>query len=85
MSSEAGDEVEGEGDLAPPDWRVRAVEVTHMPLRDWRTHCVMGRGRTHHHVTNQKSEDQSRMLTIAMDYYFVKMESVVNAQCQKNQ
>ena len=44
------------------------------------THSVMDRGRTHHHVTKQKSEDQSRRPTITMDCYVVKMNSVVNAQ-----
>ena len=70
MSEEAGDEVEGEGEVASPDWRVRAGprnrptqncreehEATHVPFRDWCTHCMMGRGRTHHHVIKQTSED----------------------------
>ena len=59
-----------EGELAAPDWRVRAGprskptqrereehEATHVPFRDWCAYCMMGRGRTHHHVTKQKSED----------------------------
>ena len=40
---------------------------------------MMGSGRTHHHVTKQKSEDQSRRSTFAMDY-LMKVSSVVNAQ-----
>ena len=32
------------------------------------------------HVTKQQSEDQSRRPTIAMDYYFMKMKSVVRTQ-----
>ena len=40
---------------------------------------MMGSGRTHHHVTKQKSEDQSRRPTFAMDY-LMKVSSVVNAQ-----
>ena len=40
----------------------------------------MGRGRTHHHVAKQKSEDQSRRPIIAMDYFFTKMESIPSAQ-----
>ena len=32
---------------------------------------MMGRGRTHHHVAKQKSEDQSRRPIIAMDYFFM--------------
>ena len=55
-------------------------DATHVPFRDWCAHCMMGRGRTHHHITKQKSEDQSRRPTIAMDYCFMKMKSVVNAQ-----
>ena len=47
-------------------------EAPHVPFRDWCAHCMMGRGRTQHHVTKQKSEDQSRRHTIAMDYYFMK-------------
>ena len=41
---------------------------------------MMGRGRTHHHVTKQESEDQSRRPIIAMDYFFMRMESSPNAQ-----
>ena len=57
-----------EGEFAAPDWRVRAGprnkpsqrereehEATHMPFRDWCVHCMMGRGRTHHH--NCKTEE----------------------------
>ena len=40
----------------------------------------MGRGRTHHFVTKQKIEDQSRRLTITMDHNLMKMKSGVNAQ-----
>ena len=36
---------------------------------------MMGRGRTHHHVAKRKSEDQSRRPIIAMDYFFMIMES----------
>ena len=77
--------------MAPPDWRVRAGprnrltqkereehEATHVPFRD--LHCMMGRRRTDHHITKQKSENQSRRPTTAMDYHFMKMKSVVNAQ-----
>ena len=58
MSEEAGDEVEGEGELAPPYWRVKGPrnkptqkereehEATHVPFRDWCTRSMMGRGRT---------------------------------------
>ena len=68
MSDEERVEV-GEEDLAAPDWRVRAGprnkptqrereehEAMHVPFRDWCAHCMMGRGRTHHHVAKQKSE-----------------------------
>ena len=41
---------------------------------------MMGRGRTHHHITRQKSEDQSRRLVLAMDYFFKRMETAPNAQ-----
>ena len=53
MSEEAGDEGEGEGESAPPDWPVRAGprnrpsqneseahEATHVPLRDRCTHIA---------------------------------------------
>ena len=66
-SDEEGDRIDGEEDLAAPDWRVRAGprntptqkereehEATHVPFRDWCIHCMMGRGRTHHHVTRPK-------------------------------
>ena len=51
---------EGEGAAGTADWRVRTGprnkptaqemeehEATQMPFRDWRAHCMMGRGRTH--------------------------------------
>ena len=71
----------GEGGAGTGDWRVRAGprnkptarereehEVTHILFRDWCTHCMMGRGRTHHHVSKQGSEDLSRRPTRAMDH-----------------
>ena len=85
MSDGEGDEIDGEEELAAPDWRVRAGprnkstqrereehEATHVPFRDWCAHCMMGRGRTYHHVAKQKSEDQSRRPIIAMESVFVK-------------
>ena len=85
MSDGEADVIEGEEELAPPDWRVRARprnkptrkerEEHEVPFCDWCTHCMMGRRRTHHHVTKQKNEDQSRRHTIAM-----KMKSFVNDQ-----
>ena len=90
MSDGEGDRIDGEEELAAPDWRVRAGqptqkereehEATHVPFRGWCTHCMVGRRRTHHHVTKQGSDDQSRRPTIAMDYYFMEMRPVVNAQ-----
>ena len=78
MSDEEGGEIDGEEELAAPDWRVKAGprskptqrereehEATH--ARDWCAHCMMGRVRTHHHIAQQKSEDQSRRPIIAMD------------------
>ena len=35
-------------------------EATHMLFRDWCAHCMMGRGRTHHHVSKKRSEDLLR-------------------------
>ena len=49
-AEEARDEVEGEGELLPPDWRVKAgptqkekkeQEATHVPFRGWCAHCMM--------------------------------------------
>ena len=93
MSDEGGDTTEGEQEFEAPDWRIRAGsrnkptqkereehDATHVPFRDWCTHCMTGRSRNHHHMTKQKSEDQSRRHTIEMDYHFVKMNSAVNAR-----
>ena len=93
MSDEGGDEIDGEEELAAPGWRVRAGarnkptqkdreehEAINAPFRDWCAHCMMGRGRTCHHFTKQKSKDQSRRPTDAMDDYFMKMKSVVIVQ-----
>ena len=92
MSVEGGDGVDSEEELATPDWRVRTGprnrptqkereghEATHVPFRDWCTHCMMGRGRTHHHVTMQRSEEETRRPTIAMDYYFMRVHPAANS------
>ena len=77
-------------------WRVRAGprnkptqkereehEATHVQFRDWCAHCMMRRGRTHHHVAkSKKSEDQSRRPIIATDYHFMKTNLV--AYCSNN-
>ena len=55
-------------------------DSTHMPFRDWCTHCTMGRGRTRHHVSWKRSEDLSRRPIIAMDYSFLKPNSIANFQ-----
>ena len=81
MKEFRGDEIDGEEELAAPDWRVRAGsrnkptqrerekhKATHVPFRDLCAHCMMGRGRTHHHVAKQKSEVQSRRPIIAKDF-----------------
>ena len=77
-----------------PDWRVQSrsseqVDAeregggrsTRPVLRDWCTHCMMGRGRTHHHVPKQQSEDQSRRPPgiCGRLQYFMNMNSVVNS------
>ena len=59
MSDEEGDRIDGEEELAAPDWRVRAGhrnkptrkereehDATHELFRDWCAHWMMGRGRT---------------------------------------
>ena len=79
MTDEEGEGVDGEGGAGTVDWRVRAGprnkptarereerQATHMPFRDWCTHCMMSGGRTHHHVSKQKSENLSRPI-IATD------------------
>ena len=56
MSDEEEGETEDEGELAAPDWKVRAGprskptqrereehEATHVPFRDWCAYCMMGR------------------------------------------
>ena len=70
MRDEEGEAVEGEGEAGRADWRVRAGprnkptarereehEATHMPFRDCCTHCMMGKCRTHHRVSKERSED----------------------------
>ena len=55
-----GDRIDGEEELAAPVWRVRAGPRNdpkpRVPFRDWCAHCVLGRGRTHHHVAKQKNQ-----------------------------
>ena len=52
------------------------IEATHVPFRDWCTNRMMGRGRTHHHVTKQRSEDETRRPTITMDHYFMRVMQI---------
>ena len=40
----------------------------------------MGRGRTHHHVSMQRSEDLSRRPIIATDHYFLEPNSTASSQ-----
>ena len=92
LSVEA-DGVDSDEESATPDWRVRAGprnrptqakreehEVTHVPFRDWCTPFMMGSGRTHHHATKQRSEDETRRPTFAMDYFFLRMQPAVNSR-----
>ena len=80
MTDEEGEGVDGKGEAGAVDWGVRAGprnkptarereehEATYMPFRDWCTHCIMGRGRAHHHVSKKRSEDSSRRPMTAMD------------------
>ena len=86
MSDGEGDEIDGEEELAAPDWRVRAGPRTnrHKGERGARSNTcrsgMMGRGRTHQYVAKQKSEDRSRRPIIAMDYFFMKMDSAPSVQ-----
>ena len=93
MIDEEGAGVGGEVEAKTADWRVRAGprnkpsakereehEATHMPFRDWCTHCMMGRGRTHHHVSMKRNEDLSKRPIIAMGYYFLKPNSTAISQ-----
>ena len=41
---------------------------------------MMGKGRTHHHVSKKRSEDLSRRPTIAMDCCFFRPDSIANSQ-----
>ena len=92
MNVGEGDGDVGEEEMEPPDWRVRAGlrskrthkereehEATHVPVRVWCAHCMMGGGRTQRHVTKQKSDDHSRRRTIAMDCYFIRTNSVAHS------
>ena len=92
MSVEA-DGVDSEEESATPDWRVRAGprnrpsqkkreehEVTHVQVRDRCTHFMMDGGRTHRHATKQRSEDETRRPTFAMDYFFMRMQAAVNSR-----
>ena len=82
------DNEEGGGEAGTADWRVRPGparereehEALHMPIRDWCTHCMTGRGRTHHHEPKKRSEDLSRRPITAMDSYFPKPNSTANFQ-----
>ena len=93
MLDDEGSEIDGEEELAAPDWRVRAGprntptqrdraehQATQVPFRDWCLYCMMD-----HHVPKQKSEDQSRRPIFAMDNFFMRMESArMFKQFQKN-
>ena len=67
VTDEEGEGVGGDGEAGTADWKVRAGprnktiarerlehEATYTPFRDWCTQCMMGRGRTNHHVSEEK-------------------------------
>ena len=74
VTDEEGEGVGGEGQAGTADRRVRVgprskpsaremknmKQHTYMPFRDWCAHCMMGTGRTHHHVSKKRSEDLPR-------------------------
>ena len=93
MTDEEVEGFEGEGEAGTADWRVgtgprnkpnakerEEREATHMPLFDWCAHCMMGRGRTHLHVSKKRSEDLSRTPLTALDYDFFKPISTAGSQ-----
>ena len=94
MTDEEGQGVEGEGEAGTADWRVgagprnktyckrkgRTRSNTHMPFPDGCAHCMMGRGRTHHHVSRERSEDFSKRPMTAMDYNILKPKFTLNSQ-----
>ena len=41
---------------------------------------MMVGGRTHHHITKKRSDDESRRPTIALDYNIMGMQPALNAQ-----
>ena len=53
---------------------------TRSNTHDWCIHCMRGRGRTHHHVSNKRSEDLIRRPIIAIDSDFLKPNSTANSQ-----
>ena len=92
MSEEAGDEVEGEGEVAPPGWRVRAgLRNKPTQKREGRTrrntrtvqrlvHTLHDGQRAHPSPRHQTKERGSVGKTIAMDFCFTEMTAVVKTQ-----
>ena len=44
---------------------------THMPFRSWCKHCVRGRGRNTMHRKQSKTDEESQVPRICMDYFFM--------------
>ena len=50
-------------------------EATRIPFRSWCRYCVRGRGRNKpHRGTDQSEEEEMRVATITMDYFFMNEE-----------
>ena len=58
-----------QGPRVPTQAEVDEHNMTHLPYRSWRTHCVRGRGEAHPH---HKSGDEERDVPeVHMDYCFM--------------
>ena len=91
MRYEEGERIDGEEELAPPDWRVRA-RPSNKPTQEKSMKQHTYRSEPGAHTTRQaegapitaspkkESEDKSRRPTTAMDYDFRKLKSIVNVK-----
>ena len=49
-------------------------EATHLPFRDWCKHCLRGRGRNRPHQSRKGNAEESQVVRISMDYFFMSKE-----------
>ena len=58
--------------MSPSDAERRRHETSHLPFREWREHCVRGRGRAMPHFSRQRRGAEESVPVVQLDYTYMK-------------